>query len=144
MSHARRWPSLIQRIQVLKLWNEDMNGCVPQSEVVGKVGDVLKKCALPHYSCLCCCTSGQLISRLYVDCTTTGKAVTNNVSDGLRAFLRGGIGLGMMVRSRCCVLYRCVYLYNPVSLYVCTVHSVYISYNDKVTAGVWPGTVYRL
>eukprot|EP00117_Sycon_ciliatum_P007075 scpid54928/ scgid10333/ ATP-binding cassette sub-family B member 10, mitochondrial; ABC-mitochondrial erythroid protein; ATP-binding cassette transporter 10 len=40
--------------------------------------------------------SGQLVSRLSLDTTIAGKALTDNVSNGLRSLLRGASGLGMM------------------------------------------------
>lgn len=43
--------------------------------------------------------TGELINRLSADTILVGKAVTDNVSDGLRAVAQSVAGVSMMVRS---------------------------------------------
>lgn len=41
--------------------------------------------------------TGELINRLSTDTTLVGKAITDNISDGLRALAQGAAGVSLMV-----------------------------------------------
>ncbi len=41
--------------------------------------------------------TGELINRLSSDTTLVGKAITDNVSDGLRSLAQGAAGISLMV-----------------------------------------------
>lgn len=43
--------------------------------------------------------TGELINRLSSDTTIIGRALTDNMSDGLRAIAQAGAGVSMMVSS---------------------------------------------
>lgn len=43
--------------------------------------------------------TGELINRLSSDTAIVGRALTDNMSDGLRAIAQAGAGVGMMVSS---------------------------------------------
>ena len=42
--------------------------------------------------------TGELINRLSSDTTLVGKAITDNISDGLRSLAQGVAGISLMVR----------------------------------------------
>ena len=60
--------------------------------------------------------TGELISRLSLDTTVVGKTITNNISDGLRAFLQTSIGIGAMMYVNTNLTLIMMSIVPPVSL----------------------------
>lgn len=45
--------------------------------------------------------TGELVNRLSADTSLVGQALTNNISDGLRALAQISVGVSMMVQLHC-------------------------------------------